>query len=160
MTSCPLGHRPLIGFRGQILERNGGNRCRIGIHNGRLPLHRPPQIVVKRYGTGELQGHIEKSVTDSPNFLEKCGPFARSAGLIRQDLEPLHAMLAAQNLDQRIGIGNRGRFVANDHDHVVRRLAEGHDAVMQPRRRIHDQHLDSVIQIAERADDPGVFGRR
>src|ERR1700674_1126728 len=73
VTSCPSGHRPLIGLRCQILEGNGRNRRWIGIDHGGLALHRTPEVVVKRYGTRKLQCHIEESITDSRNFLEKTG---------------------------------------------------------------------------------------
>ena len=39
---------------------------------------------------------------------------------------------------------------------MVGGLAESGDAFVQSRRRVHHQHLDPVIQIAERADDAGV----
>jgi len=160
VTSCTLWHRPLIGLRGQILEGNGGNRRRVGIDHGGLALHRTPEIVVKRYGTRELQRHIEKSITDSLNFLEQAGSLARSTRLIRQDLEALHAMLAAQHLDQRIGIGDGSGLVADHHDDMMGRLRERRDAVAQSRRGIHHQDFDPVIEIAERADDSGVLRLR
>ena len=95
---------------------------RVRLDDRGLPLHRTPQVIVKRYGTGKLERHIEKSVTDSLNFLEQVRPFPRTARLIGQDLEALHAVLAAQHLDERVGVGDGGRLVANHDQDVMRRL--------------------------------------
>ena len=66
-------------------------------------------------------------------------------------------MFAGEDLDESIGIGNGSRFIADHHDHVMRRLAEGQHAIVQARRRVDDQNLHAMVEIAEGADDAGLF---
>src|SRR6266851_5769923 len=74
-----------------------------------------PLPCVRQRTQGDLvplgaQTTYRPSIPDSRDFLEQVGSLARSTGLIRQDLEALHAVFAAQHLDQRIGVGDGGGF--------------------------------------------------
>ena len=62
-----------------------------------------------------------------------------------------------KHLDEPVGVGQRGRLVADEHDDALRRFAERDDAVAQPGRGIDEQHVERLEQLAEGADEAGVL---
>ena len=73
-------------------------------------------------------------------------------------MKALHAVFAAQHLDEGVGVGDGGGFIADHDEYMLGGLAEGQHAVVKSRRRVHDHHIHSMVQIAEGADDAGLLG--
>ena len=69
-------------------------------------------------------------------------PTPRPRDLVREHAELLDAVVAAQDLDERIGIGERGRLVAHHDQHVLRGLGELQHAAGDARRGVDDHHVE------------------
>ena len=71
----------------------------------------------------------------------------------------VRAVVATQYLDKGVGVGQRGRLVAQHDQHVLRRLAELAHAVGDSGRRVDDQHVQARGQVAEGPHQAQVLGR-
>ena len=63
-------------------------------------------------------------------------------------------------LDQRVGIGDRGRLVAHHQQHFLGGTDKADDRLTDTRSSIDDQYIEVVADFAERLDQPGMLGRR
>ncbi len=60
---------------------------------------------------------------------------------IGEDPETLHAVLARQDLDQRVGIGNRCRVIAYDDHDLLAGLRRAQHTRRDPWRGVDDQRV-------------------
>ncbi len=66
-------------------------------------------------------------------------------------------MTAAQDLDKRVGVGDRRRLVADDDQHVLGRLGELQDSRSDTRRGVDDHDFGAIVEAAERTHQPDML---
>ncbi len=69
-------------------------------------------------------------------------------------------MLLGEDLDERVGIRDGGRFIADHHHDVLGSAGETQHHVRDACRGIHQQDVDLGLHLAEGADKLGVLHRR
>src|ERR1700747_2417918 len=108
-TRCSRAGRPGMGR--QFLECPGGGAPRILVEHRTLAAHRAAQAVVVGDLAGVFQRYVKKAGRDALEALEQLAPPARRANLVGEDAKALDAVIAAQDLDQGVGVGDRGGLV-------------------------------------------------
>ena len=109
----PSGTGQSSARRARRLNARADGLSGIGVQRPAAAPHGASDAGVVGHLAGVVEHHVEEPVRDALERREQ--PPRPAAGVARhvgQHPEAPHAMLAAQHLDQRIGIGDRGRLVA------------------------------------------------
>ena len=81
-------------------------------------------------------------------------------GHIGQYAEAADAMVAIEQFDQRVGVGDRGRLIADHHKDLLRSTHEADHRIANTGRGVDHQHVKIFADVTERLDQPGVLHRR
>ena len=98
IDSCVYGGRDLP-------KCAAGGTPRISVDDGALFLHGPDQVIVLRHITEMSQHDVKIAVGHAQQLLEQLPPVQRIATLVGNDIEARNAVVLAEYLDQRIGVG-------------------------------------------------------
>src|SRR5690606_39207306 len=115
--------------------------------------------VALRDRTEEVERDVaEEALADPRQLVVQAAAFGRAAHHVGHDLDPVHAALAGQDLDQGVGVGDRGGLVADHHHRVLRGLAEGEHAVGDAGGSIYNEYIKITLQVIENIDQADVLG--
>src|SRR5690606_20086572 len=110
MATGLLLHGPEIYFFCQMGKGGGGFAARIGLDDGALLSDCTAQILIERHDAHEVERDVEKTLTDHGYLVEQLTAFLYAAAHVGDDVKTFDAMIAAEQLDKGVGIGNGGGF--------------------------------------------------
>ena len=134
IASRTLRYRPLIGLERQFLECTRGRTGRKCGHDGTLFTNRPAQIGSSGISPTYSRVTSRNRPVTRCSFSNSAVALARRTHHVGQHMELVDAVVAAQHLGERIGVGHRRRLIAHHQQHMLGRLRELHDAVGDARR--------------------------
>jgi hypothetical protein len=103
------------------------------------------------------QRDIEEAVTDLRQLVIEARALLRAPDHVAEQAKVLHAVVAMQQLHQRVGVGDRRRFVAHHHQALLGGTHETQHRIRDAGRGVDQQHVHPGTDRAEGVDQPGVL---
>ncbi|MNP31264.1 hypothetical protein D3C76_1243780 [compost metagenome] len=125
-----------------------------------LLLHCPTRTFIVRNRSHIPQGYVEEAIGDFGQFSEQRATFRRALHHIDQHPETVHSVITIKQFDQCVGIGDRGRFVADHQQDFVGRPDETDHRRADARSCVNHQHIETVTDFTEGLDQACVLSRR
>src|SRR5690606_13775867 len=133
--------------------------ARVEIEVGTLLLGRLAYRLVVGQGPYILQGDVKEAVGHLQQLVEDVVPLLGAVNHVGQHPETGYAMVAAEQLDEGVGIGDRGGLVTYHYHHLLSSPDEADNRVADPRCGADQQHIQPVADATERLLQTGMLAR-